>query len=378
MDDSEGWNLVSIRSDFLQLQSDWEQIYRSNVRHSPFQAWGWVNAWLSHLAGPHELLVACHRDPVGDLDFVLPLIRRTGGGIGMPDVMLVCSYGPECSEKLGSLRTPNLDDRAATMAAEAVSRFLEPSDYASLAPLDTKCQSPDTIARAIGLTGRKTSMRPGVVCPTLGLPDSWEVYLQQLSSNFRSQVRRSEKNFTGTGESVSRALTPADAETFTRELIRLNRGRMQAKGDVSSMEDEAFRAFLLEAIPYMASQDIAWMDVVENDAGIYGVSLNFVHGKEIYYYSGGFDDRFSKLRPGTALFAFAIRRGIESGYTSFNFLRGDESYKYRWGAKDVVDHCVVVFPTAGIPALLAAAADRLYVVVGKAKQIVDGTRARLK
>lgn len=378
MDDSEGWNLVSTRSDFLQLQSDWEQLFRSNARHSPFQAWGWVNAWLNHLAGPHELLVACHREPSGRLDFVLPLIRRIGGGIGKPAVMLACSFGPDCSEKLGTLRTTNLDDRVATMAAEAVARFLDPGDSASLAPLDTECQSPDQMASAIGLTGRKTSVRPGVVCPTLGLPESWEAYLQQLSSNFRSQVRRSEKNFTSEGESVRRALTPADAETFTRELIRLNRTRMQVKGDVSSMEDEAFQAFLLQAIPYMASQEIAWMDVVENDTGIFGVSLNFAHGKEIYYYSGGFDDQFSKLRPGTALFAGAIRRGIESGYTSFNFLRGDESYKYRWGAEDVVDHCVVVFPAAGIPALLATTADRLYTVATRAKQTVGRMRARSK
>ena len=377
MDDSEGWHLVSTQSDFLQLQTDWEQLHRRNALHSPFQTWGWVNAWLRHLAGPHELLIACHRDPGGDIDFILPLIRRSGG-VGKPNVMLACSFGPECSEKLGSLRTPTLDDRAASMAAEAVSRFLNPGDYGYLAPLDDSCQSPDKLSKAIGQTGRKTSLRPDVVCPTLDLPDSWEVYLQQLSSNFRSQIRRSEKNFTGTGELTIRALAPADAETFTRELIRLNRTRMQVKGEVSSMEDEVFQAFLLEAIPYMAAQEMAWMDAVENEAGIVGVSLNFIHGKGIYYYSGGFEDRFNKSRPGTALFAGAMRRGIELGYSSFNFLRGNEPYKYRWGAKDVVDHRVVVFPVARIPALLAAAADRLYTVADKAKQTVGRIRARPK
>jgi CelD/BcsL family acetyltransferase involved in cellulose biosynthesis len=153
---------------------------------------------------------------------------------------------------------------------------------------------------------------------------------------------------------------------------------MQVKGDVSSMEDGSFQAFLLDAIPYMASQEIAWMDAVEADSAIVGVSLNFVHGRKIYYYSGGFEDRYSKSRPGTALFAQAMQRGIESGYTSFNFLRGDESYKYRWGASDVVDQRIVAFPAARIAGLLAQLADRSSAVAGALRQAAGRVRARLK
>ena len=378
MNDSEGWNLVSTRSELLQLQSDWEQLFCSNDGHSPFQSWGWVNAWLSHLAGPHELLIACHRDQTGILDFVLPMIRRVAAGTGNPNVVLTCSYGPDCSEKIGSLRVPGLDVRSAARAAEAVSRFLKPGDYAMFAPLDADWQSPDALAKAIEAIGRKTATRPDVVCPTMSLPETWDAFLQELSSNFRSQVRRSAKNFTGDGECTSRTLAAADAEAFTRRLIQLNCNRMQAKGDVSSMQDEAFQAFLLEAIPYLAAQGLAWMDVVERDSEILGVALNLAYGKEIYYYSGGFDEQLNKLRPGTALFANAIQRGIDSGFTSFNFLRGDESYKYRWGAQDVVDRAVVAFPAALMPALAARSASHLQSLLGKAKQIVGTMRGRRK
>jgi len=379
MDDSEGWYLISSQSGFLQLQSDWEQLFRRNSRHSPFLAWGWVNAWLAFLAGPHELLIACHRDIAGELDFVLPLIRRARGRrIGKPGVVFACSFGPECSEKLGWLCSPALDDVSATMVAEAVSRFLNSRDFIALAPLDDAGNLPEKLRSAVRSRGRTTSIGPDVVCPTLELPDSWESYLQQLSSNFRSQVRRSERNFNGSGELRIRVLEAANAKEFAHKLIGLNQSRMRVKGQISSMEDEAFQAFLLDAIPYMASQDIAWMDVVESGSEIVGVALNFVHGSGIYYYSGGFEDRFSKSRPGTALFAAAIRRGIESEYKSFNFLRGDEPYKYRWGARDVIDRRAIIFPSAQVHRQIAVTAESLYAFASRLREASSKIRSRMR
>ena len=49
-----------------------------------------------------------------------------------------------------------------------------------------------------------------------------------------------------------------------------------------------------------------------------------------YFYQSGFDPAYSKLSPGTVMIAHAIRRAIEGGYTTFDFLRGDEAYKRRW------------------------------------------------
>jgi CelD/BcsL family acetyltransferase involved in cellulose biosynthesis len=52
------------------------------------------------------------------------------------------------------------------------------------------------------------------------------------------------------------------------------------------------------------------------------------------YYIGGFDPEFSDLSPGTLLIGYAIERAIAEGAVEFDFLRGQERYKYFWGAKD--------------------------------------------
>ncbi|MFY7954449.1 MAG: GNAT family N-acetyltransferase, partial [Armatimonadaceae bacterium] len=61
----------------------------------------------------------------------------------------------------------------------------------------------------------------------------------------------------------------------------------------------------------------------------------FATFSETFYYLGGFDPDFAKFSPGTVLTAHAIRYAIENDRSSrFDFLRGNESYKYKWGAVD--------------------------------------------
>jgi len=366
MIESATWHLVSNQSEFLNLQSDWERLFQANPRHSPFLAWGWVNAWLKHIAGQHELQIVCLRDDSGELLFVLPMLRRAGKfGFSSKKIMLVCSYGPECSDNLGCLCAPELEDTSAELTASAITRSYNRNGLVSLAFLDSAGSFPSRLKAAMQTSDRVIRVRPDAACPAVDLPRSWDEYLQQLSSNFRSQVRRSYKQVGGDGQPSFRSVGPADAEAFTSDLIRLNRSRMQAKGETSSLESEAFRGFLREAIPYMASQGIAWMDTIVHDGGVLGSALHFVHGKSIYFYMGGFDDKARKIRPGIALFALVMQRGIDGGYAKFDFLRGVEAYKYRWCAIDVLTHNVSIYPSGLLRGYLAPAVDDLYIATRK-------------
>jgi CelD/BcsL family acetyltransferase involved in cellulose biosynthesis len=52
------------------------------------------------------------------------------------------------------------------------------------------------------------------------------------------------------------------------------------------------------------------------------------------YYNAGVDPEARYLSPGVVLIAGLVRRALEAGAKRFDFLRGDESYKYEWGAVD--------------------------------------------
>ena len=366
MIDSGTWHLASNQSEFLKLQSGWERLFQENPRHSPFLAWGWVNAWLKHIARPHELQIIYLQDADGIVQYILPLHRPTGKfGIKSRRTMLVGNYGLECSDGLGCLCAPDLEDQSANLTARAINHFYDRNDVISLGFLDSIGGFPHRLKVAMQSGDRLIKVRPDAVCPAFDLPGSWDGYLGQLSYKFRSQVRRSCRQFGADGQPALQLVDAADVEAFVRDLIRLNRSRLSAKGETSSLEDRALRAFFEEAIPYMASHGIAWMDTIVQNREVLGSALHFVHGDTIYYYMGGFDDKARKMQPGTALLAQVMQRGIDNGFTRFDFLRGDEAYKYRWCATAVSTHNVTIYPKGLLRGHLASTLDDLAIATRK-------------
>jgi CelD/BcsL family acetyltransferase involved in cellulose biosynthesis len=236
--------------------------------------------------------------------------------------------------------------------------------------LDGRINLPGRLLDGFGQGGRSARLSWKHRCPQMTLPTTWDDLLPMLSRNFRSQVRRNIKAIATSSDLKTRQLQSSEAKTFTENLIRLNRHRMGNTGRVSSLEDENFRTFLIEAVQYMAEANIAWMDVIEDHDEIVAGSLNFVHGKSIYYYMGGFSENITKLGPGNALFAQVIQRGITNGYEQFDFLRGAESYKYRWGSKDVIDQDLIVYPRGIVRGGIQRATD-------VSRSFVRRARARL-
>jgi CelD/BcsL family acetyltransferase involved in cellulose biosynthesis len=57
-----------------------------------------------------------------------------------------------------------------------------------------------------------------------------------------------------------------------------------------------------------------------------------------YSYIGGFDPDLANLSPGRIIIHQAICDAAQEGAVEFDFLRGAEEYKYRWGGKTRAQH----------------------------------------
>jgi CelD/BcsL family acetyltransferase involved in cellulose biosynthesis len=62
--------------------------------------------------------------------------------------------------------------------------------------------------------------------------------------------------------------------------------------------------------------------------------LNFDFDDHIWVYNSGWDMRFSTYSPGWVLLGYLLQWANEQGRKSFDFMRGDEEYKYRFGGID--------------------------------------------
>jgi CelD/BcsL family acetyltransferase involved in cellulose biosynthesis len=369
----DNWTVVDNDAALRNLASEWGQLFNSNPRHSPFQSWGWVDSWLKHLAGPHELRFICARNDSGRLLFILPLVRRPSRRPGCrAEYFLACGYGPDCSDYIGCLWHPVIGKSIAGMTALALSRFVEGNAHVNLTSLMGIRNFPYQLSDMLKQTGRAALVEQYQSCPAVQLPGCWDEFQNGLSRNFRSQVGRRYRKILRLEDANFHSVAPEKAAYFADEIIRLNRLRMSAKGTRSTLEDAKFRAFIREVIPRVAENGLAWMDVITNGKDAVGAAMNLVHGDRVYYYMGGFDEKYSDLHPGTVLFADVIKRSIATGYLSYDFLRGQEAYKFRWGATNNHTWRMKLYPNSLLGGRISYRKDRLVTRMRAGSQWIRG------
>ena len=74
--------------------------------------------------------------------------------------------------------------------------------------------------------------------------------------------------------------------------------------------------------------------VVHCGARLVWAMLAFDDGETCYLYNAGMDPEARDVSPGITGTARYFQDRLAAGRRRFDFLRGDEPYKYEWGAKD--------------------------------------------
>ncbi len=184
-------------------------------------------------------------------------------------------------------------------------------------------------AAARGWEFRRERLQPA---PRVPLPDSWEAYLSTLKKKQRHEIRRKLRRAANHEQPVRWYMVTEEAaldaemdaflhlmaydpqkDAFLTEVMRSQMRRMV---------HAAFRAGWLQ---------LAFLEVGGEKAAAY---LNLDFDNQIWVYNSGLNQAYRTLSPGWVLLSYLIQWAIEQGRTAFDFMRGDEDYKYRFGGQD--------------------------------------------
>ena len=105
--------------------------------------------------------------------------------------------------------------------------------------------------------------------------------------------------------------------------------------DKDEFMDPTMQAFFFEVAKVLQAQGWLQLAFVQMNDQKAAALLNFDYHGSILVYNSGYDpDQFRQLSPGIVVTARCIEHAISLGRSEFDFLRGDEVYKYRFGAQD--------------------------------------------
>ncbi len=173
------------------------------------------------------------------------------------------------------------------------------------------------------------------VCPALEFPSSFDQYVKSLGKNMREQIKRYpkrlEKNFS---VEIELARTPEQVEECLRDLFELHGKRWRARGQTGVLVLPARQKFHRALCHDFLARDWLRLWRLKLDGRAACVLLCYFWGGKFWFFIGGFEPELQKWSVGTCLFARVFQEAIAEGAREFDFLRGAEDYKYRFGAQD--------------------------------------------
>lgn len=172
-------------------------------------------------------------------------------------------------------------------------------------------------------------------CPVLELPNSWEEYLKMLGKNMREQIKRYPKRL-GKEFAVEYSLAQTERETQIAldDLFRLHGARWRARGQTGVLATPRRQKFHRAVCSAFLKNDWLRLWTLRCNEKPVCVLLNYFYNGKYYFFIGGFDPEYSRWSVGVCLFSVIFQRAIDEGAREFDFLKGEEEYKYRYGAQN--------------------------------------------
>lgn len=176
-------------------------------------------------------------------------------------------------------------------------------------------------------------------CPRMEIPPRGET--PGRSRRFRNRIRHYTKDLVERG--VTFRWVPPEAMTGREldALFDLHAQRQAMKGRPSTFDPlrkELHRRLVAGAAPGRGPAAV----VAECAGRTVGVRYGFLWQDVFAEYQGGWEATWAPFRFGTVITAEGVRLAGEAGARIYDFLRGDEEYKYRLGAVDRVDETWLV------------------------------------
>lgn len=314
---------------FEALCSEWDTLLQHASHNLIFMTYRYQRAWWQHL-GRGELILIAIRDDDDRLVGLAPLFcaineqgRRQLNFVGCVDV----------SDYLDLL----VDKNYLTLVQQALLDYLEQSseigwDVISLCSLPHNSPTHTQLAEAARARGWQVRVQEQNVCPVITLPDSWEGYLAGIDKKQRHEIRRKMRKLETETEARWYVVdSPPNLAAAMADFIDLHR---KSANDKEDFWDEALIQFFYTLTGALAEAGHLKLFFLELNQVKAAALLCFDYDNQFLLYNSGYDPaQFAHLSPGNVLISYTIEEAIRLGRTRYDFLRGNEVYKFRFGAE---------------------------------------------
>ncbi len=303
---------------------------------TPLQSPAWMLAWWQAFGGPNsQLYVLVARTDDGQTVGLAPLYLRDGWADGRS--LRFLGSGRACGDFQTVLALPGYETSVGTLFGDYLLQAQAKMNW-SLIELEGTAQDDAAINALVAALKRgrcfeQTSQLEHTW--RLALAEGWEGFLAGLSKTQRRQTRNWVNRFDKTEDWSVRFVEHVDELPAALDvLVELHQRRWNSVGQPGCFADVRFKNFIEAASCSLAAQNKVSIAIFEEQGQ--PVACQFYLKDEagnLYMYQTGRDPERDADGIGRIFNAVAVREACRRGVAFIDFLRGDEMYKGRLGAK---------------------------------------------
>lgn len=347
-------------------RADWDRLLAVTVAATPFARWTFHRAWWdAYGATAHEQYLSLCAPGSGEVRAIVPLMHRHEvEPEDVPTRTVIREHSPSGQQVDGDAKAVMFGasyhaDYATVLAADSDLEGVALSVAEGLAetperldgnqPWDVvdlrRLREADPARPALGAAFTAVGEGHGWtvlgeqedVCPVVTVQGhTWDDYLATLDKKARHEIRRKLRRAASAGE-LSIEIVPPTADAID-EFIRLHNLRFGEQGLFPDNEGGArSRRFVHRLAELERSEPgagVMHLALVRCGGRLIFAGVGFDDGQTTYLYNAGIDPAAAEASPGVTGAALLIQERIAAGIRRFDFLRGQERYKYEWGAVD--------------------------------------------
>ena len=171
------------------------------------------------------------------------------------------------------------------------------------------------------------------VTPDIELSNSWEDYLMLLNKKQRHEVRRKLRKFEAEGFTNQLITHPVQSDKFFDDFFDLFVKSRQDKEEFLTSDRKNFFEKLL--FNFAAVSQLRILSLYDGEKLI-SACIVIDYNETYFLYNNAYSLMYNSFSVGLVSKIYAIKESLEKNKNNFNFLRGNERYKYHLGGKDIV------------------------------------------
>ncbi|MDO9300544.1 MAG: GNAT family N-acetyltransferase [Anaerolineales bacterium] len=322
----------TLHKDFSEINAqEWNDLLSGSITDTPFLRYEYQHAWWEHRGGgewnnSQLVLVSAREDE--KLVGIAPLFISEYDG--QSALLLIGSI--EISDYLDLIVRTDDHARFVTGLLDFLASSL-PDSWRGLDWYNLPDSSPTLAALKAesaqrGWTHLEEMYRP---TPRIALNGDFDEYLGRVEKKQRHEIRRKMRRAEESGRGVRWYISDMNASRVETEIDAFLSLMEHDQGKAGFLHD-AMRDQMKAIIRAAHENGWLWLAFLEADGQRIAANLNFDYNNKLWGYNAGVNRDFMDLSPGWVLLGNVLQWACENNRAEFDFMRGDEDYKYRFGA----------------------------------------------